>query len=65
MRDTEDHRSDYMAHPANNQVYTQGYFNEITHFVDAVEGHGDHITTSFNDVRDAYEIICEKAHYVY
>ena len=40
----------------NNQLYSQGYFNEITHFVDAIEGRGDHICTKFKDVRDTYEI---------
>ena len=41
----------------NNQIHTQGYFNEITNFVDAVEGIGNHISTSFNNIRDTYEII--------
>ena len=43
----------------NNQIYSQGYFNEITTFIDAVEGMGNQISTSFKDVRDTYEIICK------
>ena len=41
----------------NNQIYTQGYFNEITNYINAVEGLGNQIPTSFENVRDTYEII--------
>ena len=44
---------------ANNPIFSQGYFNEIAHFVEAVESHGTHITTKFKDVRDTYETICK------
>ena len=50
-------RNNFTPILTNNQIYSQGYFNEIAHFVDAVEGHGDYITTKFNDVRDTYEIL--------
>ena len=43
----------------NNQIYSQGYFNEITTFIDAVEGMGNQISSNFKDVRDTYEIICK------
>lgn len=43
----------------NNQMHSQGYFNEITIFIDVVEGMGNQISTSFKDVRDTYEIICK------
>ena len=52
-------RNNFTPILTNNQIYSQGYFNEITHFVDAVEGHGNPITTSLKDVRDAYAIICK------
>ena len=41
----------------NNQIYIQGYFNEITNFINAVEGLGNQLSTSFKEVRDVYEII--------
>ena len=50
-------RNNFTPIQANNQIHSQGYFNEITHFVNAVEGRSNHITTNFKDVRDAYEII--------
>ena len=43
----------------NNQIYSQGYFNEITTFIDAVEGMGNQISSNFKEVRDTYEIICK------
>ncbi|MBQ9286202.1 MAG: hypothetical protein IJ209_07990 [Bacteroidaceae bacterium] len=58
-------RNNFTPILTNNQIYSQGYFNEITHFVNAVEDHGNHITTSFNDTRVTYEMICEKAHFVW
>ena len=41
----------------NNQIYMQGYFNEITNFINAVEGLGNQLSTSFKEVRGVYEII--------
>ncbi len=41
----------------NNQIYTQGYFNEITNFINVVEGLENQIPTSFENVRNTYEII--------
>ena len=50
-------RNNFTPILVNNQICSQGYFNEITHFVNAVEGHGGHITASFKEVRDTYELI--------
>ena len=41
----------------NNQIHSQGYFNELQAFVDAVEGHHYHIVTDLESVRDVYKII--------
>jgi len=43
----------------NNQIHSQGYFNEITTFIDTVEGQGNKNLTSFKNVRDTYEFICK------
>ena len=50
-------RNNFTPTLLNNQIYTQGYFNEITNFINFVEGLDNHIPTSFKDVRDTYEII--------
>ena len=43
----------------NNQVYSQGYFNEIATFADAVEGHHHTIATSLKMIRETYKLIDE------
>ena len=43
----------------NNQVYSQGFFNEILAFVDAVEGRQNHVLTDLQSVKPVYEIIEE------
>ena len=53
------HRNNFTPTLFNNQIYTQGYFNEITNFINAVEDLENQIPTSFKDVRDTYEIICK------
>ena len=53
------HRNNFTPILENNQIYSQGYFNEITTFIDAVEGMGNQISSNFKDVRDTYEIICK------
>jgi virulence factor len=52
-------RNNFTSILENNQIYSQGYFNEITTFIDAVEGMGNQISSNFKDVRDTYEIICK------
>ncbi len=41
----------------NNQIYTHGYFNELSTFVEAVEGHNANIVTSLELIRGAYLLI--------
>ena len=43
----------------NNQIYSQGYFNEIQAFVDAVEGRQNHVFTDMQSVRAVYDAIAE------
>ena len=43
----------------NNQIYSQGYFNELSAFVEAVEGHNANIVTYLESVRDAYLLIAK------
>jgi virulence factor len=50
-------RNNFTPILVNNQIHSQGYFNEIENFIDAVEGLGNKISTSFRNVRDTYEII--------
>ena len=41
----------------NNQLYSQGYFNEIRAFIDAVESRKIHVLTDLQSVRTIYEVI--------
>ena len=41
----------------NNQVFTQGYFNEVQAFLDAVEGKLSDLRSSPGMIRDTYELI--------
>lgn len=59
MKEPLFHRNNFTPILENNQIYSQGYFNEITTFIDAVEGMGNQISSNFKDVRDTYEIICK------
>ena len=43
----------------NNQLYSQGYFNEIHAFIDAIESSQIHVLTDLQSVRTVYEIISE------
>ena len=52
-------RNNFTPTLVNNQLYSQGYFNEITNYTDAVEDLENQISTSLKSVRDTYEIICE------
>ena len=52
-------RNNFTPLLVNNQIHSQGYFNEITIFIDVVEGLGNQVITSLMNVRDTYEIICE------
>jgi virulence factor len=59
MKEPLFHRNNFTPILENNQIYSQGYFNEITTFIDAVQGMGNQISSNFKDVRDTYEIICK------
>ncbi len=41
----------------NNQIHSQGYFNEIQAFVEAVEGYGDNVISSIKATRDTYMLM--------
>lgn len=41
----------------NNQIHSQGYFNEIQAFVNAVEGHENNVVSSIETIRDTYMLI--------
>jgi len=41
----------------NNQIHSQGYFNEISAFVESVEGRAGKVLTSLQSVKDTYQLI--------
>jgi len=43
----------------NNQIYSQGYFNELQAFVDAVEGNQNYSITDLDSAKTVYETIEE------
>jgi virulence factor len=50
-------RNNFTPVITNNQLYSQGYFGEISAFVDAVEGRRNDNLSSLQAVRDTYELI--------
>ena len=52
-------RNNFTPILANNQIYSQGYFNEIEAFVNAVEGRNHAITTDIKTIRETYQLISE------
>ena len=50
-------RNNFVPTMANNQVYTQGYYNEIEAFVAAVEGWGNKVLTRAADVLPTYNLM--------
>jgi len=50
-------RNNFAPILTNNQVYSQGYFNEISAFVDSVEYRVDNVLTSLQSIRDTYQLI--------
>ena len=52
-------RNNFAPILTNNQVYSQGYFNEISAFVESLEGRTDNVLTSLQSVRDTYELMHE------
>ncbi len=52
-------RNNFMPTLPNNQIHSQGYFNEIQAYVDAVECKHYRVLTDLQSVRTVYEIIAE------
>ena len=52
-------RNNFTPISANNQIYSQGYFNEIDNFVDAAEGRNHVIPTDIMTIRETYQLINE------
>ena len=50
-------RNNFTPILSNNQVYTQGYFNCISAFVNAIEGNSTINLTSLSDIRNTYTIM--------
>ena len=44
---------------ADNQIYSQGYFNEMEAFVNAIEGRNNTIATDIKTIRETYRLISE------
>ena len=52
-------RNNFIPIWTNNQIYTQGYFNEIETFVNAVEGRSHAVVTDIKTIRETYRLINE------
>ena len=50
-------RNNFTPVMANNQLYSQGYFGEISAFVDAVEGRHSVNLSTFDAIRPTYELL--------
>ena len=50
-------RNNFSPVMANNQIYTQGYFNEIKNFVDLVECKSSSCRSSFESLKNTYALI--------
>ena len=50
-------RNNYTPTLPHNQIHSQGYFNEIQVFVEAVEGHDNNVVSSIETIRDTYMLI--------
>lgn len=50
-------RNNFVPTLVNNQVFTQGYYNEIDTFVSAVEGWGGKVLTRASDVLETYRLM--------
>ena len=50
-------RNNFVPTLANNQVYSQGFFRELSSFVDAVERRSHDILTDLCSLRDVYELL--------
>lgn len=52
-------RNNFNPTLVNNQVYSQGYFNELAAFADAVEGRSGAVASDLASVRDTYLLMKE------
>lgn len=52
-------RNEFVPTSANNQIVTQGYFDTIKHFVDAVEGRKTDSLQSLESLMDTYSLMEE------
>lgn len=43
----------------NNQLYSQGYFNELYAFVNAVENNHDCNSSTLETMKDTYRLMCD------
>ena len=50
-------RNNFVPSFANNQIYTQGFYNEIQTFADAVEGKRVDLLTDFVSLRDTFMVM--------
>ena len=50
-------RNNFVPTLANNQVYSQGFFHELSSFVNAVERRSHDILTDLCSLRDVYELL--------
>ena len=53
------HRNNFTPTLASNQIYSQGYFNEMETFVNAVEGRNYTVATDIKTIRGTYQLINE------
>ena len=50
-------RNDFTPVLPNNQIYSQGYFEELQTFVEAVEGHKSSIVSTLDTIKNTYLLI--------
>ncbi len=50
-------RNNFAPILANNQIYLQGYFNQLSAFVESVGGKADKVLTDLLSVRDTYQLL--------
>ena len=50
-------RNNFTPTLLNNQIYSQGYFNELSAFIDAVEEHKSNILSSLETTKETYQLI--------
>ncbi len=50
-------RNNFAPILTNNQVYSQGYFNEISVFVESVEDRTKNVLTGLQSIRDTYQLL--------